>query len=460
MRLLVDANLSPVVAARLREAGHDAIHVYDVGLAQAGDERIVEYALEHDYVIVSADTDFGAILARLDRSKPSFVLLRHVNEMTPEQHAALLQANLEALVEDLEAGAVAYAGTAAGTVVPISIATNTAGTPITLDSQVNVNVLAATPNGQTLYAGTDSGVFAISTATKTAVAQIPFGSSVYAIAVTPDGQTLYVGSGSTVTPVNTATNTAGAPIAMGAGTRQQGMAVTPDGKTVYVSNYGAGTVTPIDAATNTAGAPIAVGGQYAWAVAISPIGKKLYVSDYFANTVTPIDTVTNTAGAPVAVGAFPFAIAFTPAGGTAYLSSYGTNTIKPIKTATNVVGPPISSALIAGPAGIAFVPDQAPVAAFTATTAPVGQATSFDASASLAPGAPIAKYVWRFGDGTNATTTTPTVTHVYTTAGRLNVTLTLTDTAGTSTTTLFTGQTMSRAGSPTAGIKVQITVPS
>jgi predicted nuclease of predicted toxin-antitoxin system len=34
-------------------------------------------------------------------------LLRHVNEMTPEQHAALLRANLEALVEDLEAGAVA-----------------------------------------------------------------------------------------------------------------------------------------------------------------------------------------------------------------------------------------------------------------------------------------------------------------------------------------------------------------
>ncbi|MDP9334278.1 MAG: DUF5615 family PIN-like protein [Actinomycetota bacterium] len=107
MRLLVDANLSPVVAARLRDAGHVAIHVYDVGLLQASDDSIVEYALEHDYVIVSADTDFGAILARLDRAKPSFVLLRHVNEMTPDQHAALLQANLDALAEDLEAGAVA-----------------------------------------------------------------------------------------------------------------------------------------------------------------------------------------------------------------------------------------------------------------------------------------------------------------------------------------------------------------
>ena len=104
MRLLVDANLSPVVSARLRDAGHEAIHLYDVGLLQASDERIFEYALEHDYVIVSADTDFAAMLARLESAKPSFVLLRHVNEMTPEQHAALLRANLDALAEDLEAG--------------------------------------------------------------------------------------------------------------------------------------------------------------------------------------------------------------------------------------------------------------------------------------------------------------------------------------------------------------------
>ena len=107
MRLLVDANLSPVVAARLRGAGHEAIHVYDVHLAQARDETVLEYALEHDYVVVSADTDFAAILAELDSAKPSFVLLRHVNEMSPEEHAALLLANLDALAEDLEAGAVA-----------------------------------------------------------------------------------------------------------------------------------------------------------------------------------------------------------------------------------------------------------------------------------------------------------------------------------------------------------------
>jgi len=92
VRLLVDAKLSPVVSERLRDAGHEAIHVFDVGMARASDESIVEYALEQGYVIISADADFAAILARLDRAKPSFVLLRHVNEMTPEQYAALLRA--------------------------------------------------------------------------------------------------------------------------------------------------------------------------------------------------------------------------------------------------------------------------------------------------------------------------------------------------------------------------------
>ena len=44
MRLLVDANLSPAVAAQLRDAGHDAVHVIDVGLATATDPKIVEHA--------------------------------------------------------------------------------------------------------------------------------------------------------------------------------------------------------------------------------------------------------------------------------------------------------------------------------------------------------------------------------------------------------------------------------
>ena len=117
------------------------------------------------------------------------------------------------------------------------------------------------------------------------------------------------------------------------------------------------------------------------------------------------------------------------------------------------------SYLIAGPSAIALVPDQAPVAALTVTPAPAGAATGFDASASVAPGASIARYVWNFGDGTTATTTVPTTTHAYSTARRYTVTLIVIDQAGTSWKPVFTGQTMSRAGAPTARVKVLITVP-
>ncbi|MGH9070753.1 MAG: DUF5615 family PIN-like protein [Acidimicrobiales bacterium] len=44
MRLIVDANLAPGVARRLREAGHDPIHVFDVGLGTASDEAILAAA--------------------------------------------------------------------------------------------------------------------------------------------------------------------------------------------------------------------------------------------------------------------------------------------------------------------------------------------------------------------------------------------------------------------------------
>lgn len=76
MRLLVDANLSHRVAERLREAGHDAVHVRDVGLRHASDAEILGAAVAWDRVIVSEDTDFGALLAHRRQTRPSFVLPR------------------------------------------------------------------------------------------------------------------------------------------------------------------------------------------------------------------------------------------------------------------------------------------------------------------------------------------------------------------------------------------------
>lgn len=106
MRFVVDANLSPVVAAGLRGGGHDAVHAVDVGLLTASDEAILAAAAEDDRVIVSADADFAALLALGHLSKPSFVLLRSADHLTSREQADLLLANLSAVADDLEGGAI------------------------------------------------------------------------------------------------------------------------------------------------------------------------------------------------------------------------------------------------------------------------------------------------------------------------------------------------------------------
>ncbi len=87
MKLLVDANIAPLVAARLRYAGHEAVHVIEIDMHRASDVEIIERALTDGSTVVSSDTDFAAILAARNTPKPSFVLLRHVNELTPERQA-------------------------------------------------------------------------------------------------------------------------------------------------------------------------------------------------------------------------------------------------------------------------------------------------------------------------------------------------------------------------------------
>ncbi|MFD2182840.1 DUF5615 family PIN-like protein [Rhodoplanes azumiensis] len=89
-----------------RTAGHDAIHVRDLGLQTASDERIFAAAAEHDRVLVSADTDFGTLLAlRRDRG-PSVILFRRGTDRRPDRQAKLLLANLPPLLTTLESGCV------------------------------------------------------------------------------------------------------------------------------------------------------------------------------------------------------------------------------------------------------------------------------------------------------------------------------------------------------------------
>jgi predicted nuclease of predicted toxin-antitoxin system len=76
-----------------------------VGLPAASDPEIFDYAAAQAVVVVTADTDIGMLLALRRSVTPSVILLRSVAELSPDDHAALLVANISTVAEDLEQGA-------------------------------------------------------------------------------------------------------------------------------------------------------------------------------------------------------------------------------------------------------------------------------------------------------------------------------------------------------------------
>ena len=106
MRFLVDNALSPVLATLLSRAGHDALHVRTIELQRAEDIVIFDKAAAEDRIVISADTDFGALLAARHVQKPSLIQFRGPGSRKPDALSRAILSNLSQLADALEHGSI------------------------------------------------------------------------------------------------------------------------------------------------------------------------------------------------------------------------------------------------------------------------------------------------------------------------------------------------------------------
>jgi len=388
----------------------------------------------------------------------------------------------------------AYDADENGDANPINLTTNTVLSPILIGPVPSA--IAITPDAQTaLYLTSNAaGLIFIDIATNTVIGSVPFASSVPAgIAITPDGKSAYVAANNQIIQISLAshtivdtislpgarhiaiapdgklayisfnlsqtldildltTNTIIGNIIGGSGGSIGQLAITPDGTLAYATNVNLHTLLVYNLTTNTFSTSIPLATTSPQGLAITPDGQLVFVANLVSDNVSVINVASQSVIATISLSpSDPFDIAISPDGKTAYVSAQVASEVIPINVATLAPGTPIPLPSFGGP--IAITPDQAPVASFTFTSPNI-----FDASSSRSAVGSIATYSWDFGDGQTLTTASPIITHDYAALGSYTVTLTVTNTAGTSTTQIFTGHTLSRNGGPSARSSQVVTV--
>ncbi|MGA3307325.1 MAG: DUF5615 family PIN-like protein [Xanthobacteraceae bacterium] len=102
IRFVIDAQLPPGLAVRLRERGYPAEHVNRVGLGAANDIAIWEHTRRIRAILMTKDEDFVALALR-EPSGPQVVWLR-IGNISNDALWMRISAALDEILESLETG--------------------------------------------------------------------------------------------------------------------------------------------------------------------------------------------------------------------------------------------------------------------------------------------------------------------------------------------------------------------
>jgi len=105
MRLLLDQGTPRTVAVLLRQAGFDAVHTAEIGMAKATDREILGRASADDRIVVTLDADFHALLVLSGAGNPSIIRIR-LEGLRAEEFSILLQDVMSRCRHDLQTGAM------------------------------------------------------------------------------------------------------------------------------------------------------------------------------------------------------------------------------------------------------------------------------------------------------------------------------------------------------------------
>lgn len=105
MKIVIDMNLGLDWIGCLRDAGHEASHWLSIGRPDDDDADIMNWAAMNGHAVLTADLDFGTLLAASKAPWPSIIQLRTSKTLSSYAGSIVIEALRQARF-DVEAGAL------------------------------------------------------------------------------------------------------------------------------------------------------------------------------------------------------------------------------------------------------------------------------------------------------------------------------------------------------------------